>query len=300
MKAIYAFYSKPFGSIDIRKASTHWSIPYIEFLVLAYSVSKSKSFGFETVLFCDDYGKKLIVDEFGIEFDIVKVELNDIERDPKFWAAGKIYAYTKGINSLGGFEPFVFFDNDAGFHEKPPEHFFESKFRCQHIHHDAGTVFENQLKKLVKETKNEYPFEIYHECSKRIEGLKGANAGMVFIGDEKLWSEYTRYAWDLIDHPFFDKIASESKKSKFRAISLWNVTVEENLLFLLSRKLNLEQPQTIFEFQGLKVPKDTYNPTKYFHIWGSKNDKDFLKRYEKIAVDFIPKKNSERVYNYFK
>lgn len=300
MKAIYSFYSKPFGSIDIRNAQTHWVFPYIEFLVLSYSVLKSKSFGFETVLFCDDYGKDLIIDKFKIPFDTVKVELNDVERKPKFWAAGKIYAYGKGIESLGKFEPFVFFDNDAGFHQQPPEHYLTSKYRCQHVHYDKGSQFEDFVKKIVRETKDEFPFDIYHECLRNQDGLKGGNAGMVVIGDERLWKEWTRYSQAIVNNQYFDSLISPNDLNPFKKISLWNVVIEENLLFLLNRRLNFELPQTVLEINGLTVKDGIHNPTKYFHIWGLKRNKDFLRKYEKIAVDYIPKELSERIYNYFK
>ena len=299
MTAIYAFYSKPFGSVDIRNAQTHWVFPYIEFLVLAYSVSKSKSFGFETVLFCDDYGYELIINKFKIPFDIVKVELNDIERSPKFWASGKIYAYSKGVESLGEFKPFVFFDNDAGFHKQPPQHYMTSKYRCQHVHNDKDSDFETFVKKIVRETKNEFPFDIYHECMQNMDGLKGGNAGMVVINDEQLWHEWTRYSQALVNHEYFDHLV-KGELNPFKKISLWNVVIEENLLFLLNRRLNFELPQTVLEFNSLLLKKGTPNPTEYFHIWGLKRNKEFLKKYEKIAVDYLPKELSERIINYFK
>jgi hypothetical protein len=306
MKAIYAYYSKPFGSVDIRKAKTHWITTHSEFFVLCYSVIKMKESGLETVLFCDEYGKKLIIDEFKIPFDIVKVELDGIEKKPRFWASGKIYAYTKGLNSLGGFEPFIMVDNDAGFRKKPPTHFLTSKYRCQSIHIDKNTVFEQYLKRIQKETKNEFPFDIFHECDS-LDGLKGGNAGIVVINDERLWSEFTRYTWALMEHSFFDKIENENSNlnSSYAKLRLWNVIVEENLLLLLNRRLNFELPQTVFEFTGLFVPRKDNgttvpNPTQYFHIWGSKKNAKFIKHYEELALNYIPKEISERIYNYFK
>ena len=301
MKAIYAFYSKPFGGGDIRKASTHWSIPYVEFLVMAYSVSKSKEYGFETVLFCDRYGKELILDTFGIKFDIVKVELVDCELYPKFWAAGKIYAYSKGIESLGGFEPFVMFDNDAGFHKQPPAHFMASKYRCQSIHIDAGTIFQKQYDRILKETKNEFPFDIFHEFKDNNDGVRGGNAGMVVINDERLWAEFTRYTWALMESDIFTKIRRENTKelNSYKVMSMWNVLIEENLMYFLNKRLNLEAPQTVFEFNGFSAPMNLHNPTGYFHIWGSKKNVNFLKKYEQIAVSYIDKQITEKVYKYF-
>lgn len=301
MKAIYAFYSKPFGGIDIRKAVTHWSITHVEFTTLAYSVLKSKAYGFETVLFCDKYGKELIIDTFGIPFDIVKVELDNCEIKRRFWAAGKIYAYSKGIESLGGFEPFVMIDNDAGWHMKPPAHFFESRYRCQQIHNDKGTFFETQIREIVRQTKNEFPYDIYHEAVNNPDALKGGNAGVVVLGDETLWREFTRYTWALMESPFFDKLVRNSVKeiNPYRILNKWNVLVEENLLYLLNRRINKETPQTVLECIGFTIPSQTYNPTKYFHIWGHKKNPKFLNEFNEVAISYIPNEISHRIYSYF-
>lgn len=155
MKAVYTHYSKPYNS-DIRNSQTHWLFPYLEFLILAYSSAKSKKFFGKTVLVTDSYGKSLIVDSLGIPFDEVIVELDDIEQHNRFWASGKIYGYTKAIKE---FEPFVHFDNDAGFHVKPPE--FTDELTVQHIHNEYGSTFGNifggLVNRLVKETPNEFP-----------------------------------------------------------------------------------------------------------------------------------------------
>jgi hypothetical protein len=65
-----------------------------------------------------------------------------------------------------------------------------------------------------------------------IDGLKGGNAGMVVINDEHLWSEWTRYSQALVNHEYFDRLV-KGDLNPFKKISLWNVVIEENLLFLI-------------------------------------------------------------------
>jgi hypothetical protein len=297
MLAIYAFYSKPFGEQDIRVARTHWAVPYVEFLTLAYSAAKCKSFGWKTRLVTDTFGKNLIVNELGITFDEVLVELDNIEKEPKFWAAGKIYAYTKSVLD-NGFEPFIMIDNDAGWHKEPPAHYLESRYRCQHIHHDSNlkTVFHNMAHSLVKATDNVFPYDIYHEAIKDPEGIKGGNAGMVICNDKEVIEEFTRYTWALMKSDYFKKMG----KTFADGFNLWNVMVEECLLYHIYRRIRHEAPQTVFDFHGLHFPKGTPNPTGYFHLWMSKRNKEILKRTEERAVKFIDKKVTKKIYEYFK
>lgn len=297
MLAIYAFYSRPFGN-DIRSARTHWALPYVEFLTLAYSSAKAKSFGWKTRLVCDEYGKKLIVDDLGIHFDEVHVTLDNIEKDGRFWAAGKLYAYTKGVGET--FEPFIFIDNDAGFHEQPPEHFLTSRYRCQHIHNDKGGMFHDMVKRIVRTMPDQYPYDIYHEADRNIEGPKGGNAGVVICNDEQLWREFTKYTWDLQNGQFFDNMVKNAKGNPYKELNLWNVVVEEILLCQLYRRIRHELPQTVFEFNGLHVPVGTSNPTRYFHLWISKRDIKVLRKIEEYAVNFIDPKVSKTIYAYFK
>ena len=294
-KAVYTHYSQPYGS-DIRKSQTHWLFPYLEFLILAYSSAKSKKFFGSTVLVTDNYGKKLIIDNLKIPFDEVIVELDECENRKRFWASGKIYGYTKAIKE---FEPFVHFDNDAGFHVKPPE--FTNELTVQHIHNDYGNhfgdIFNRLVKRLVDETPNEYPYDIYHEAIKG--DLRGCNCGMIIFNDKEVWSEFSRYTWALQNSSFFDKIEKEAVAPLYRHFNYWNVVVEEILLYAIFKRIHNKEPEKLFNFNGFDFPKDTENPLKYFHIWGSKRDREFLKVRERIALNYLDKELTDRIYRYF-
>ena len=47
-------------------------------------------------------------------------------------------------------------------------------------------------------------------------------------------------------------------------------------------ELKKKEPNKLFDINGFDFPKETPNPLKYFHIWGSKRDREFLKIREKI------------------
>lgn len=297
MRAVYAFYSQPFGGGDIRRSKTHWITPHSEFFVLAYSVMKSKSFGWSTVLYCDKYGKELI-ETFGIKFDKIIVSLDYCEIKKRFWAAGKIYAYTHGVDELGGFEPFIMIDNDAGFHTKPPKHFMKSAYRCQSIHHDRGTVYEMNYQTLLSQTKNEFPFDIFHEFKNQ--PVRGGNAGVVIMNSELLWSEFKRYSWALMESAFFDKLVNKTGDSPYRTCYKWNVLVEENLLYLLSKRLLFQEPQTVLDCNGFAIPHDIYNPSGYFHIWGRKKDNKYILDFTDKIINLLDSNIVNNIKEYFK
>jgi len=292
MKAIYAHYSTPYGG-DIRNAHTHWAFPYVEFLLLAYSSAKMKFFGNTTTLVTDEYGKKLIIDELQIPFDEVLVELDNCEKKKRFWAAGKIYAYTKAIKE---FEPYIMVDNDAGFHEAPPKELMDEPYLCQHIHHNNNHEFGNYVRYLVSKTPNVFPYGIFHEFEHEIHGC---NSGIVVCNDKELHDEFSRYTWALMNDPFFDHLEKQATKPIYEHFSYWNVVVEEILRCCLHRRLRGKEPRALFDFHGFDFPPNTPNPHKYFHIWGSKRDEEFLKQRELLAVDFLPKELTDRIYNYF-
>jgi len=310
MKVVYAQYARPIN-YNIQNAKGHWGLNYVEPLVLAYSAIKSKEFFGHTKLVADEYSRKYLIDEIGIPFDEVQIMPDDIEKTPMYWAAGKIWAYTKAV---GEFEPFIFMDNDAGFHNRPPEHYTSSRFRGQHVHCDtyhrllpgnkpSGNVFWQLVKKMVQGTPNVYPYDIIHDAYRHPEGVKGINAGILVFGDKEHWEMFSKYTWDLMESDFLNKVAKESMTSNlYNHMNFWNVVVEEILLLQCYRRLRWELPQTIFEFDGLKPTPGTenVNPSGYFHIWGKKSNLGIMHKWEKIATDYIPKEITERVYDYFK
>lgn len=297
MKCIYALYTKQYPKPLWSARYGHWADPKVEFLILAYSSKKSKEFFGKTCLVTDAYGKEL-VDEFGIEFDEIKVELDNCETKPRFWAAGKIHAYTKSVTDFG--DGFIMCDNDAGFREKPPAWVTDSDYLCQHIHNDTHPMFYPLLRKIVAETPNVYPYDIFHEC---IKDPKGGNAGFVVLRDKEVWEEFSRYTWDLMNSEFFDRLEADFKRKKhdnmYRAFSLWNVLVEEILLMQCYRRLRGKLPNKLFDITAFDFPPNHPNPTNYFHIWGSKRKIERLKKDEAIAVEFIDEKITNKIYKYF-
>lgn len=144
------------------------------------------------------------------------------------------------------------------------------------------------------------PYDIYHEAVKG--DLRGCNCGVIFFNDAEVWSEFSRYTWALQNSEFFDKIASEAIAPMYKHFNYWNVVIEEILLYSIFKRLKKKEPNKLFDINGFDFPKETPNPLKYFHIWGSKRDREFLKIREKIAVDYLDRYDKalvDRIYTFF-
>lgn len=300
MICIYALDTRQYTH-NIRTARTHWAVPYVEFLVMSLSATKSREFGWKTRLVTDRYGAELM-QEFGMSslYDEILVELDDIDVKPRFWAAGKIHAYTKSIKDFG--DGFIMCDNDAWFDSKPPEWVTDSQYLCQHVHHERGTMFEPLLNRLLKETPNEFPYDIYRESWNKTP--MGGNAGFIVMRDKEVWELFKTYTFAMMASEFYDKLEAEFRLKKgvniYREFSLWNVLNEEILLLECYRRLRGKLPNKLFDIKYFDFPKNTPNPLGYHHIWGSKRDLDRLRRDEKTAVEYIDKTISERIYTYFR
>lgn len=295
MECRYAFYTKPFFG-DIKRNATHWCDKVVEFYMIAYSSQKMKSFGLTTVMHTDKYGASILQD-MGIEFDKVVVDLDFCEIKPRWWASGKVHAYTRGV---GDFRPFVMCDNDAGFHKKPPQWMLDSRYACQSLHTDTKTEFERQIYRVVEETPNVFPFDIYHWAVGFADDLKGSNSGFVIMNDKELHSEFTRYAWALFNHEWFDRLLKNSGElNPYKVLNKWNVLIEENLLYFLHKRMYGVNPTTILDCNGFAIPKGICNPHEYYHIWGSKKNPKIIREYKEMALNYIPERVSNQIEVFF-
>lgn len=290
-KAVYAYYSKPFGSIDIRKAPSYWVLSYVEYIMLAFSVMQSNKYFGSTELVCDKFGKKILIDEFKLPFTHVKVDLDYCELKPRFWAAGKIHAYTKSQD-----EPFIMVDNDAGFYTEPKSEWLDEPYLCQQTHTDKGTRVGLIIKDMCNSTRDVFPFDIFHQFKNN---LIGGNAGVVVLNDMELKKEFEDYTWALMNNSYFDGILRKSHHlNPYKALRIWNVVVEENLLYLLYLRKYGKKPKTILKDDGYMAKKNV-SGVGYYHVWGDKKNHKIIKEYEQTVINLIPKDIKERIYNYY-
>ena len=104
MNAIWSFWSKPYYS----HYNTAWQSSRHHYLSWILSLERSKKHFDQTHLYTDDFGKKMLVEGLGLQFDYVSTQLNELkDRDPEFWVLGKLYTYHYQK------APFMHIDNDV-------------------------------------------------------------------------------------------------------------------------------------------------------------------------------------------
>jgi hypothetical protein len=104
----------------IRAVWSFWSKPYVEFhhnawisdkhhlLSWILSVESVRKYYPHTSLITDNTGKEMLLNNLGLHFETVSLELNELHpEDPHWWVLGKLYAYRSQR------KPFIHIDNDV-------------------------------------------------------------------------------------------------------------------------------------------------------------------------------------------
>lgn len=104
MIGVWSFWSKPYlvGRKKVWLSERHHLLSWI------LSVQLARRHFCTTKLVTDEYGRRMLVDGLGLEFDEVQIVLNALDdHDPKWWALGKMYTYRLQD------EPFIHIDSDV-------------------------------------------------------------------------------------------------------------------------------------------------------------------------------------------
>ncbi|HXP90588.1 MAG TPA: DUF6734 family protein, partial [Fibrobacteria bacterium] len=111
MRAVWSFWSKPFHAFKGRI----WHEPKHHLFAWGLSLRLARKHFERTQLVTDSAGKALLVDDLGLEFDEVSIELDSLQdADPGWWALGKLAAYALQT------EPFLHLDTDVFLWKAPP------------------------------------------------------------------------------------------------------------------------------------------------------------------------------------
>lgn len=104
MRAVWSFWSKPFQVFMGRI----WREPRHHLLAWGLSLKLARPHFAETQLVTDTPGKRLLIDQLGLQFDSVSTDLDQLrDADHGWWALGKLVAYS--IQD----RPFVHLDTDV-------------------------------------------------------------------------------------------------------------------------------------------------------------------------------------------
>ncbi len=123
MRAVWSFWSKPFHNYY----GHIWSKPLHHLLAWGLSVHVASRQYPDTALITDRPGKKLLVDQLGLPFVHVSIELERLNNvDPGWWALGKLVAYSLQDH------PFVHLDSDVFLWKALPRRLTESPVFAQY------------------------------------------------------------------------------------------------------------------------------------------------------------------------
>jgi len=133
MRSVWSLWSKPFQS----NYCGPWRSAFHHLLAWGVSVRAAGRYYPDTVLITDKPGKKLLVDQLGLEFASVSTELERLNHvNSVWWALGKLVAYSLQDR------PFIHLDTDVFLWKPLPGHLAESPVITQCFEgfhgHDSG------------------------------------------------------------------------------------------------------------------------------------------------------------------
>lgn len=177
-KIVQSYWSKPsLDSENVQEESRFkggWLHEKYNYMSWAFSCLKLRQYYNDVVLYTDDLGKELLINELELPYTNVRLDLNDLKTyDSRLWAVGKLYTY-----SLQN-EPFIHVDGDVYIWDKfnisleKRDVIVQSKYDFTH-----HIKYEEIKTYLLQEFKN-LPFSVSEQLKKENNQLLSINAGII-------------------------------------------------------------------------------------------------------------------------
>jgi len=144
MNAVFSFWSKRFKETGKVHATVNNPV-FLNSWIL--SVNLAKQFFPKVILYTDNFGFDMLVNNLGLQFDEVNLCLNDLDNIPSYlWAYGKIITYQDQK------EPFIHIDYDAFLFDQLPQKFLSSDIFVESFESFANYHFyQPHLRNLFRE-----------------------------------------------------------------------------------------------------------------------------------------------------
>ena len=281
MQAVWSFWSKPYFE---RQGSTWLSHKhYLYSCVLSFECARRHFC--ETVLYTDDAGAELLIDELKLPFSSVSTSLNDVNHyDSAWWAVGKLYTYS--MQSA----PFIHIDSDVYLWKALPKHFQQATVIGQNPEYfQIGSSWYHPEKfDTIIASRHWLPDEIiwYREQRKK---QMAVCCGILGGSDVGFIRQYAKQALKLIDCSLTEEA--------YQSLHGDNLLIEQ---YLLSAFINYNQ-QHISAKQGqcksayiFKSADEAFNPdiskqAGYTHlIGGAKCNQKLMDRLERRICNDYP------------
>ena len=244
---------------------------------ISLSVQFSKKHFKEVVLVTNSFGKEVLIDKLGLQFDDVNLEFDKWSHVNRIWWGWfKVLAY-----SLQN-KPFIHIDNDAYFINKPREEILTSKLCFQSIE----TPFADGYGWYVPLLKKAATLPYFPQIIKENPVGYAYNCGITGGSNLDIIKE-----WYEVSSSF---VHSQVNKSHLEGNEL---SIHQNLLHeqyfiasLTKSKGWLPNKDIKFLLNTDTLMQDCYKPNeKFTHFWGltKKEEKNVKKIEERLKKDFL-------------
>jgi Family of unknown function (DUF6734) len=238
MRAVWSFWSRPFHAYYGRI----WCKPLHHLLAWGLSVETASRHYPDTVLITDRPGKRLLVDQLGLQFGEVSTELDRLDGvDPGWWALGKLVAYSLQDR------PFFHLDSDVFLWKRLPRHLLDSPVFTQYPEsfYDRDPHYRPQdIEWAFAQQSTKLPMEWEWARTNRSH-FPAENCGILGGAHVEFLRYYAETALDLVLRP--ENAAAWSRLHDKRC---YNVVLEQ---FFLSACADFHGFQPTSPYQGVRV-----------------------------------------------
>ena len=239
MRAVWSFWSRPFQAYK----GNIWARPLHHMLAWGISLQAARQHYPETVLITDTPGKRLLVDQLGLQFTHVSTELDRLGYvDIGWWALGKLVAY-----SLQD-QPFLHIDSDVFLWKRLPAHLERAPVIAQspeHFHTVHDPFGPRDIETAFAESKLSLPVEWEWMRSRDTERFREENCGILGGNDIPFLRYYSQLAVNLATNP-----AHLATWSRFAEKECFTMLLEQ---FLLAACVDFHHGHPTSPFRGVAI-----------------------------------------------
>ncbi|NMO15419.1 hypothetical protein HPC49_12800 [Pyxidicoccus fallax] len=216
MRAVWSFWSKPYwGGRGIP-----WLYDRAHWLSWILSVQTARRHYPEVALVTDSPGRRVLVEQLGLEFSEVSTELDALEAaDSRWWALGKLHAYRAQQ------KPFVHVDADVFLWKRLPDIVEYAPVFAQSPEPVSGnSVYQaERIRRVLESHGGQVPGEWLWYQSQLSQ--MAACCGILGGNDVAFLQDYANLAIDVVSHP-----RNQRGWARVEDLSNHNVLVEQYLL----------------------------------------------------------------------
>ncbi len=297
MRAVWSFWSVPFQVFKHRM----WPTPLHHLLAWGLSVRKASLYYSDTVLITDRLGKKLLIDQLGLQFSHVSTELERLKNvDAGWWALGKLVAYNLQDR------PFLHLDTDVFLWKALPKYLVASPVFAQcpeDFHHVDERYGPREIEEAFARHRLELPAEWQWSRSRGGHAFREVSCGVVGGTNIQFLRYYSQLAIDLVTKP-----ENAAAWGDFGEKECLNMMVEQ---FLLGACVDFHRSRSISPYSDVEIrylfpsTADACSPkwaarAGFTHLWGGskshpavgkrleertrREDPVFFRRCERVAA----------------